>query len=352
MSQPTTGRAALVANNLPSAKTVTGATNATPIVVTTSTNHGLQTNEVIQVTGVTGNTAANGTFTAVVLSPTTVALTTYPGGANVAGTGAYVSGGTLQSLGYGVTVPVPNDLTDFEEAGSVNVPFEAGIDREAYLLYRAGPNGTLENDKVNRSGDTMTGDLHFAQTKGVVMDGSGGIISGNVTAAGTWSTSGGWTNSGAWVYSAGGSVRLLGRKDLWRSRQNITDGVNRKIGVASGTGINFYGDRFNLPGTTAAKRTIILDSTVNVPFDGEMMSLFCVPSGLTIDGSGIAFEFQRDDTSVAARVYWDVLNVPTAAGADNFWLTFEYTNSAWTLSENSGSINDAANTKYVGVRLL
>lgn len=179
---------------------------------------------------------------------------------------------------------------------------------------------------------TFGGDVHIAQTKSLTADGTGCTI------------------SGTWSQATTGKILLLGRKSLWRSRQNITDGVNRKIGVTTGTGINFYGDRFNLPGMTAAKRTIILDSTVNVPAEGEILSFFCQPSGLTIAG-GVAFEFQRDDSSIAAKVYWDTGNVPTQAGADSFWLTFEYTGGAWTLAENSGSTSDATNTYYVGVRL-
>lgn len=361
MSQQTTGRAALVANNLPTSKTISGATNATPIVVTTTTPHGLQTNEIVAITGVTGNTAANGTFIAVVLSGSTFALTAYPGGSNVAGSGAYVSGGTLQSLGYGVTVPVPNDVTDMMQAGSVNVPHEAELDRLAYLMYRAGPNGTLESTKVDRAGDTMTGDLHFAQTKGIVMDGSGGIINGTVSAGGTWTVAGSWAWTGGTsslvandqLTTGSDSLALFqGRKRLWRARANIADG-NKTIGVHSGTGVDYDGDRFNLPGTTAAKRTITLKSTGTgtTPGVGEMLTLFCQPVGLTISG-GVAFEFQREDASVAARVYWDTLNVPTQTGADNFWLTFEYTGGAWTLAENSGSTSDATNAFYVGVRLL
>ncbi len=145
MSQQTTGRAALVANNLPSSKTITTASNATPIVVTTSTPHLLSTNEIVAISGVSSNSAANGTFIVIVLSGTTFSLTAYPAGTSVVGVGAG-TGGTVQSNGYGITVPVPNDLTDAMRAGGINVPFEAGIDREAYLLYRAGVYGVIETE--------------------------------------------------------------------------------------------------------------------------------------------------------------------------------------------------------------
>ena len=43
--------------------TIAGASNALPIVITTVTPHGFQTGMVVTIVGVTGNTAANGTFT-------------------------------------------------------------------------------------------------------------------------------------------------------------------------------------------------------------------------------------------------------------------------------------------------
>lgn len=141
--QQTTGRAALANNSLPTSKTITGATNATPIVITTSAAHGLHTNEIVRIANVTGNTGANGDHTAVVLSSTTFALTAYAAGTPIAGTGAYTGGGTARSLGWGPTVPVPNDLTDAMRAGTVNVPHEAALDRLAFLVYQT----WIANDK-------------------------------------------------------------------------------------------------------------------------------------------------------------------------------------------------------------
>lgn len=55
-------------------KTVTGATNTSPIVITTSTNHGFTTGNTVTVLGVQGQTGANGTWVVTVLSPTTLQL--------------------------------------------------------------------------------------------------------------------------------------------------------------------------------------------------------------------------------------------------------------------------------------
>lgn len=78
--------------------TITAATNASPIVVT-SAAHGLSTGTRVTVAGVTGNTAANGTFTVTVLDPNTFSLN------GSTGNGAYVSGGTWHATGlYQATV--------------------------------------------------------------------------------------------------------------------------------------------------------------------------------------------------------------------------------------------------------
>lgn len=81
--------------------TVSGATNATPIVITTSAAHGLIDGDQVQVTGVGGNTAANTTGYAKVTgySGTTFALYQDAGlSTAVAGNGAYTSGGAVSKV--------------------------------------------------------------------------------------------------------------------------------------------------------------------------------------------------------------------------------------------------------------
>lgn len=73
--------------------TVTGATNAAPIVIATSAVHGLTTGDQVFNASVGGNTAANGKFTVTVLTTTTFSLN------GSTGNGAYTSGGTCSPLG-------------------------------------------------------------------------------------------------------------------------------------------------------------------------------------------------------------------------------------------------------------
>ena len=66
--------------------TITGATNATPIVIT-AVGHGLVTGMTVTITGVGGNTAANGTWLVTVVTTDTFSLDTS------VGNGAYTTGG-------------------------------------------------------------------------------------------------------------------------------------------------------------------------------------------------------------------------------------------------------------------
>ena len=85
--------------------TVAGATNATPIVITTPTAHGLQTGDKASISGVLGNTSANGDFSVTVISATTFSLD------GSSGNGPYTSGGSTHLTGlYLLALPAnPGD---------------------------------------------------------------------------------------------------------------------------------------------------------------------------------------------------------------------------------------------------
>lgn len=83
--------------------TITAATNASPIVIT-SASHGLSNNDTVKIVDVLGNSNANGRWTVSSVTTNTFTLT------GSAGNGAYVSGGTwykgASTIAYsGITVP-------------------------------------------------------------------------------------------------------------------------------------------------------------------------------------------------------------------------------------------------------
>lgn len=71
---------------------VTAATNATPIAVTTASAHGLSTGQTVNISGATVNTAANGTFVVTVTGATTLTLN------GTTGNGAYGGSGVLADV--------------------------------------------------------------------------------------------------------------------------------------------------------------------------------------------------------------------------------------------------------------
>ena len=73
------------------ATSISGATNATPIVVTAN-SHGYSDGDFVNITGVAGNTACNDLHVVANKTANTFELTT-PAGADVAGNGSYSSGG-------------------------------------------------------------------------------------------------------------------------------------------------------------------------------------------------------------------------------------------------------------------
>src|SRR5262249_29189012 len=70
---------------------ITGASNATPIVITLN-GHGLRSGQQIVIAGVTGNTAANGVFNVTVIDPNNFSLNGATGNGNYTGGGTWWEG--------------------------------------------------------------------------------------------------------------------------------------------------------------------------------------------------------------------------------------------------------------------
>lgn len=107
---------------------VTAASNATPIVLTTSITHGITADCWVHVTGVSGNTAANGPFRVQAVTSNTITLM------GSSGNGAYTSGGTVQAM----------DSRDFALDGTI---LGQGSDsNNAAILYRFFDSGSAGAD--------------------------------------------------------------------------------------------------------------------------------------------------------------------------------------------------------------
>jgi hypothetical protein len=137
----TTYDVAIYARTTASSNTqISGATNATPIVIT-NTGHNLQNGDLVEITGVNGNTAANGIRTVANRTANTFELS------GIAGNGAYTSGGIANKISPPIQIP----------AGRVRRMF----------LYNRG-NGTLElhlGSITNTPAITLTGMSVYSGTQ-------------------------------------------------------------------------------------------------------------------------------------------------------------------------------------------
>lgn len=104
---------------------ITNATNATPIVITTESAHGLTTGDYVSVVNVGGNTAARGTWQVTVLTATTFSLDTS------VGNGAYTRGGRFYKA--------------FEDAAAREI--ELVYDAGRYLGVLSGAVGLVEQSR-------------------------------------------------------------------------------------------------------------------------------------------------------------------------------------------------------------
>lgn len=146
----------LVAEELPNYRTITNATNSTPIVITTSTPHGMSTDQRYTIRGVSGNTATNGRFNITVLSTTTFSLQDAIDSSDVAGNGTYSAGGecySVETVDYLNALPaeatwggddviltgktVQNGIFDADDIKFINVP-NGTVVKGVILYYSLG----------------------------------------------------------------------------------------------------------------------------------------------------------------------------------------------------------------------
>ena len=118
-------------------RTVTAASFATPIVITTSVDHLFSDNDYVTISGVTGNLAANGSWRITYVDTTHFSLD------GSVGTGAYVAGGTVvdRSLTPSLIEPVDGEL---RSVASVEMMTRALADRTQFLSLR----GPLQADTL------------------------------------------------------------------------------------------------------------------------------------------------------------------------------------------------------------
>lgn len=126
-------------------KAITGATNATPIVIT-ATSHGFANGDLVFVDGVSGNLAANGVWKIANQATNTFELQR-PDGVNAAGSAAYTSGGYAICLGISAAADMIDDF-DGTRVGSdqtlTSKTITAGVADAADLTFTSVSGASVE----------------------------------------------------------------------------------------------------------------------------------------------------------------------------------------------------------------
>jgi len=122
---------------------VTGATNASPIVITTAEPHGYQSGMQVSISGVARNTAANGTFTITVIDSTSFSLN------GSTGNGAWTSGGSVIGVLSGNQILAPNPAPPTTEQTAITAALGLSAGDISSILTFSGVANTLSLDTLN-----------------------------------------------------------------------------------------------------------------------------------------------------------------------------------------------------------
>lgn len=296
MTNPAIGFPAVVINNLPGPLNIQSTTIGPPAVITTTTPHNILPGEYFIVAGATDPNLNGIVFMAGTVTSTNIAVLDQPGGTPVTGSLAGGAAGTVQSLGFGTTVPLLSD-GDAPTALLWNVIYQALLNYTAYLLYaKANLNGgnTWTGNQVFGGGVTFNNTVHM----------SGGLVT--VTAPITMS----------------GITTISGRRV--RGARTVLPEI--LVGPYTQTISVTGGNRFEVVNAPANVQVIKLSDTSPTPQANETIEIL-VPGPMS---TGKFYEIRRADGTLIAEYYGNT------AGDAGAWAEFEFVGGVWRLGANGG----------------
>lgn len=207
--------------------TITGATNAAPIVLTVGNAATLTNGQTVKVSGVQGNTAANGIFSVQQVSSSTVALyedfsLTTP----VIGNGTYISGGTL-TTGVGTIV-----------YSNVAIPTESKVVRRQILRNQDGDTSVfyIDIDTTDLTSDTFKSQTTSdSLTDSVSLENSAGTSLVDMSVAPDYKKI---------VAFQGGRMFAAGNENYAEGAVVVTNGSKHVTGIGTEWGPITFGGRF------------------------------------------------------------------------------------------------------------
>lgn len=284
---------------------ITGTSNANPDVIT-SNAHGLAAGDPVSISGVTGDTAVNGNWYVINPTTNTFEISSTPGGAAVAGTGAYVSGGTWR-LGWPfaiqnvITSPFSGSWATTIPTGSITSTDEGTPD----TVTTAAAHGLIVGDRVEISGDT--GDTAINGTWWVVTVGSDTTF--QVSA-----TRGGAAIAGAGDAGTGGTFTRVNPLDLFDTEEGIQVTFNLSLTPKRTNSLGTYDILFSSL-TVSAKGLPVspnggpdvadILNALNVQGSSVQIGQSMAAEGrnLNLVGNGIYFRLYQASVDAAPTIY-------------------------------------------------
>lgn len=315
-------------------RTVTGATNATPIVITTSSAHALNSGDIVTISGVGGNTAANGTYKVTVVSSTTFQLKDQSTGADIAGNGSYTSGGTVSR-----TISNPSDseivfglkITNATNATPIVITCAShGLSNGntvtiSHVEGNKAANGTFKIQNVT----TNTFELIDATT-GVSIVGNGDYATGGVLL----------TNNVFDYILSGQQVTVSGSTSNNSTFSAISDGSTNKLSVYAVPTTEFAGATVNvqLIGERIAQsftgqaftidKVAVKAGLVGSPIDNLLVELHNDTAGVPGSTTHATATIPYTDLSDSVELIWANFDTAfTLVDGTTYWLVFKRSSS-------------------------
>jgi hypothetical protein len=262
---------------------IDGATNATPIVITTSGAHGVSTGNKVLIQDVGGNIAANGLWTATVLTTTTLELD------GSSGSGSFSGGGTI-TRGVGQI-----DYT------SIQAPSDTKVTKKQILRNKDGDARVFYVDIETTSIATTS----FTSTKTSDQLSDPVALTDSDENDNAVAIFGVIPDFKSILTHYKGRFFLTGDYDDSRGSVAVTNGSPTVTGHGTKFHANYVGRYLDIPGNTAKY-------TISAVTDETTLTISSNYAGTT---DPYATYTIRDDDDERRTVYWSRANLPEAWGS-------------------------------------
>jgi len=247
-------------------KAVTGATNATPIVLTVTAN-GFANGDIVCVGGVGGNLAANGIWKVAAQATNTISLTDPITGSNVVGSGAYTSGGYVVCLGPSAA---GDNWDDFDgalvgTAQTLTTPtVTAGVADADDVTYSAVSGATVEAIGIYKDTGTASTSRMAAFVDGRHIVTCAAQAASSATTVAVERLAAGIPNGTVLTFSNGASATLSA----------LANAGDRTITVAALAAIITAGSRADAPATSSGLPVTPNGGSITITWDNGANRIF------------------------------------------------------------------------------